>query len=899
MYDTSPEPSPRAELTDLAHDADHDGGHGADECAPPVLLHELQHDQTSILSIAADGRYIYSGSQARDIFVWDRTSLRIKATLKGHTGSLLVLETCEEKKWLFSASGDSTVRIWSTETLSILYVIVPHLDTDSGDIYSLTYSPKLSTVYFGCQNTSIQWLDLSNVSTPPNTTGLRIQDSSSTPGTPGKRFHKFFDSVPQSQRNSGIQSKHKRDSSQHSTTGSLNEANSMSPPELHVPPENVISSAHYGYIYCMALSPSHLYGGDGHSDEELYLLTGSGDEEVKMWLATKEGLTEKHTFSGCEGGVLSLIARNGTIYAGCQDGNIKIFDQDTKTLLRTLLVKVPPSSTSSAHTEVHSTPQRDRNSDVLSLSILDGHLYACMGNGWCQRWCASFVTNALWQAHEGIGLSCIITSAPGHDLQSQAPAESGKAMLLTGGADANIKLWLIERPSVIRSDAVLEETSEQVEGDLQAALAEFVSFPSVIGAESYRESCRQAALWLRRLLSQLGAETTLIPVRDGINPLVLATFRGSEEHKDRPRVLFYGHYDVIPAKKTGWESDPFKLQGKNGYLYGRGVSDNKGPILATAFAISELRRKVALGLDIVMLIEGEEEAGSRGFEEVVRKHKDDIGQIDAILISNSYWIGEDIPCITYGLRGVVHATVEISNNRPDLHSGVEGGGITEPMFDLVSILNSISDGRKIMIPHFYDNVRQQSEEEKELYQLLERVTGQSASYLTAKWREPSLSIHSVQTSGPGNRTVIPASVKTQLSVRIVPDQDLAQIADGLELHVRESFARLKSPNTLNVTVDKAADWWLGNIEGPWFRALERAVEEEWGTKPLKIREGGSIPSVPFLEKTFACPALHLPMGQSSDQAHLANERISVNNLLKGKAVLERFFLSMAAGEKDV
>lgn len=266
-------------MTDLVHDVDHEAH--ADECGPPVLLHELQHDQTSILSIAADGRYIYSGSQARDIFVWDRISLRIKATLRGHTGSVLALETCEEKKWLFSASGDSTVRIWSTETLAILYVVVPHLDTDSGDIYSLTYSPKLCTLYFGCQNTSIQWLDLSNVTTPAATNGLKVQEStpsSSTPGTPGKRFHKFFDSVPQSQRHS-IVTAHKRSSSPHSATGSLNDHPIT---ELHVPPENVILSAHYGYIYCMALSPSHLYGGDNHPDHELYLLTGSGDEEVKV-----------------------------------------------------------------------------------------------------------------------------------------------------------------------------------------------------------------------------------------------------------------------------------------------------------------------------------------------------------------------------------------------------------------------------------------------------------------------------------------------------------------------------------------------------------------------------------------------------------------------------------------
>lgn len=119
-----------------------------------------------------------------------------------------------------------------------------------------------------------------------------------------------------------------------------------------------------------------------------------------------------------------------------------------------------------------------------------------------------------------------------------------------------------------------------------------------------------------------------------------------------------------------------------------------------------------------------------------------------------------------------------------------------------------------------------------------------------------------------------------------------------------------------VNVDKAADWWLGNLEGPWFQALEKAVEDEWGARPLRIREGGSIPSIPFLEKIFACPALHLPLGQSSvsnersdlisgpanpiiqDQAHLANERLSINNLMKGKAVFERFFSSVAADMKS-
>jgi di- and tripeptidase len=181
-------------------------------------------------------------------------------------------------------TGDSTVRIWSTLTLSPLYSIIPYLDTESGDIYSLTYSPTLSTIYFGCQNTSIQWLDLSSVSTP-SINGAKHQihseSGTSTPGTPGKRLHKFWDSVPQSQRSMTPQ------------LASVPLVFHSSPDlgttlisgfqELHVPSENVVLS-HYGYVYSMALSPSHLYGGEERSHGEVYLFTGSGDEDVKVGL---------------------------------------------------------------------------------------------------------------------------------------------------------------------------------------------------------------------------------------------------------------------------------------------------------------------------------------------------------------------------------------------------------------------------------------------------------------------------------------------------------------------------------------------------------------------------------------------------------------------------------------
>jgi len=176
--------------------------------------------------------------------------------------------------------------------------------------------------------------------------------------------------------------------------------------------------------------------------------------------------------------------------------------------------------------------------------------------------------------------------------------------------------------------------------------------------------------------------------------------------------------------------------------------------------------------------------------------------------------------------------------------------------------------------------------------VLSGITQTPASLLTSRWREPSLTIHNIEVSGPRNSTVIPSTVKSHVSLRIVPDQKLEAISEGLVEHLKASFARMHSPNKLEVTINHTANWWLGKLDDPWFHALETAVRDEWGIEPLRIREGGSIPSIPYLEEEFGCRALHLPMGQSSDQAHLPNERISLANLRRGKLVVERFLLNV-------
>ncbi|KAI0754689.1 Zn-dependent exopeptidase [Daedaleopsis nitida] len=872
----------------------------------PDLIHSLHQAESSVLCLAADDGNIYTGSQDGQICVWDKETFRLRAIWRHTSGSILALEYAPDRQWLFSASGDSTIRVWDTRTLRALWLLHPHLETENGDLYSLAWCAQTQTLYFGCQDTSLQWFSFSSITSDHRPQEALMSSGRSTPTS--RKAHKFFDSYPQyTRRPADLNARNPTcgaaclpSSSLSTTPPSSSTTGSATPPDscmhsdllkfpsavFQVPSENVIYSAHYGYVYCMALLPSNREGSDdppftkggGH---HMQLVTGSGDSTVKVWQLPDEPSSHAapkllHTFDCDAGAVIALVVRGDTVFAGCQDGLVKVWDLETRTLVRTLLVV--------------------ENVDILSMTLLHSDLYVCSANGDVQRWSSSFELTGSWQGHDGIVLSSIVTRLP-----SRSSRKDDIFTLVSGGNDDMIKIWGVTPPTptshslsdVSAFDKHTDVLSSQRD-ILVYGLTKLVSIQSVSNSPTHKEDCRQAAIWLRKCFTQLGAEASLLPTGDTTNPLVLATFHGTQTSSTKPRILFYGHYDVISARREGWLSEPFNLTGRNGYLYGRGATDNKGPIMAVACAAADMLEQRALGADLVMLIEGEEESGSGGFVETVKRHKDTIGHIDAILVSNSTWIAEDTPCITYGLRGVIHCNVEISNQGPDLHSGVDGGAAREPMSDMLRLLGTLTgEDSKVAIPEFYDSVRPVSAEEKQGYKVLSSVTQTPAKLLAARWREPALTVHNIEVSGPKNSTVIPSTVKAHVSVRIVPDQDLETIVSALKTHLQTQFDKIQSPNRLDVTIDHMADWWLGSLDDRWFHALEDAVRDEWEIDPLRIREGGSIPSIPYLEKEFACHALHLPMGQSTDQAHLPNERISLTNLRRGKRVVERFLSNIA------
>lgn len=190
-------------------------------------------------------------------------------------------------------------------------------------------------------------------------------------------------------------------------------------------------------------------------------------------------------------------------------------------------------------------------------------------------------------------------------------------------------------------------------------------------------------------------------------------------------------------------------------------------------------------------------------------------------------------------------------------------------------------------------MRPQTPEELALLDTVAKASGRPLSDLVRVWRQPSFSIANITASGAANKTVIPRTVSADITLRLVPNQSLDAIVDALTAFCHETFAKLGTPNHLEVAVTHAASWWLASLDSPYFRALEDSVQDVWGIKPLKIREGGTVPTMSWLEREFRAPCVHLPLGQSSDAGHLANERMRLENLRNGRKVVERYLTRLA------
>ncbi|KAI6840165.1 glutathione degradosome [Hortaea werneckii] len=758
----------------------------------PTLSHRLRHT-SSILAIALSDEEIYAGTQAGEILVYSLSTYERKAVIEGHRGSVLGLCLARDEGLLFSSAGDRIVNVWSTRDWSRKCCLFSSYDV--GDIFCVVYSSALQTIYLGAQNTSIQWCN---------------QAQKGTPKCPRRNIHPslrddpFFDSAGPG----GIRTPRPAEADitpRHAKGGEL----------LEIGKENVRHFAHYGYVYCMLLVKDGVPESAGNE----VLITGGGDGVIKLWKLSRaqEGAPEELFALDDgreEGHSIHSIALDGTfLYSSRSGGEIDVWDLETRQLIRNL----------KAH--------RD---DVLTLTVGGGFMFSAAVTGYVRKFDRQYTLKSRLKAHEGRILASAFTTS----------SSSGRPIYVTGGSDHTLAVWDITDCSLTTKPAQRQTSNEK----LFEALRRFVSYRTISSSPSHSLDCRRGASYLRSVLKNFGAQTEMLPTEDPYNPVILARFRGNPATRDqRKKILFYGHYDVVAAEEGAgkWmngDGDPFTMEGIDGYCYGRGTSDNKGPIMAAVFACAELVEAKALEGDVIFLIEGEEECGSRGFEKAVQdaNAKGLIGDVDWVLVACSYWLDDRVPCLTYGLRGVVQATVQVESGHPDLHSGVDGSRqLDEPLKDLVMLLSTLTGkGGEVMIPGFYDPIPPLGSAEKELYRDIVHALVQRnpelgdpetlATSLMRRWREASLTIHKFQTSGPDNATIIPRLAKASLSVRLVPNQEAQVVAQALTTFLQGQFDKLHSANNLTVTINHQAEPWLGDWTNEIFQTLEEAIMDAWG-----------------------------------------------------------------------
>ena len=765
----------------------------------PTLNQRLRHT-SSILAIALSDHHIYAGTQVGEILVYHLSTYERQAVIEGHRGSVLALCLSPDKSLLFSSAGDRIVNVWKTDTLMRAYCLYSSFDV--GDVFCLAYSSSLHTVYLGAQNTTIQWC--SNICKDSKSAARRRTPSARRNDDP------FFDSTGPG----GVRTPRPADADitpRHARGGEV----------MEIGKENVRHFAHYGYICCMLLVPDGIPESYGHET----LITGGGDGVVKLWRLDRENggaIEELYSLDDGreEGHAILCIAMDGTVlYAGRSGGEVDVWDLETRQLVRNL----------KAH--------RD---DVQTISVGGGFMFSAAVTGYVRKFDRQYQLKNRLKAHAGRILASAFTF------------RKSRPIYVTGSNDNSLAIW-----DVTDSIGSMFTSSKTSNEQLLESLGRFVAHRTISSDPRYRVDCRRGASYLRSVFKNFGASTEMLPTEHPSNPVILARFRGNPATAGkRKKILFYGHYDVVAAKNDGgkWLVDPFAMEGIDGYLYGRGTSDNKGPIMAAIYACAELTSEQALGSDIIFLIEGEEENGSRGFERAVKASKSRIGEVDWILLANSYWLDDLIPCLTYGLRGVIHATIQIESNRPDLHSGVDGSAqLDESLKDLVFLLGTLtSRNGQVKIPGFYDPIPPISRQETELYNDISNALVQSnpdlgdpdelAASLMRRWREASLTIHHFKTSGPDNSTIIPRLAKAALSMRLVPNQETSVVAHALTSYLKKEFEKLESANRLTVTIDHQAEPWLGDWTNEIFQILEEAIMEVWGPPDPTPRRQSTVKS---------------------------------------------------------
>ncbi|XP_072323050.1 cytosolic non-specific dipeptidase-like isoform X2 [Scyliorhinus torazame] len=392
-------------------------------------------------------------------------------------------------------------------------------------------------------------------------------------------------------------------------------------------------------------------------------------------------------------------------------------------------------------------------------------------------------------------------------------------------------------------------------------------------------------------------------------PVVLGKL-GKDPNKTT--VGIYGHVDVQPARfEDGWSTDPYLLTEKDGNLYGRGSSDDKGPVLAWLHAIEAFQAlKQELPVNLKFIFEGMEESGSKGLDELLKaKNETFFSNIDYIVISDSAWLSKK-PALTYGTRGLCYFIIEVQCANQDLHSGLYGGTVHEAMTDLIALLDSLVNSTGyILIPGIDSDVVPLTNEERVLYEAIEfnleafkHTIGTTEllhktkeDVLLHRWRFPSLSIHGIEGafSGPGAKTVIPAKVTGKFSIRLVPNMDPDKLSNQVMTYLNGVFAARGSPNQMQVALESGSKAWVAHVTDKQYDAGRRAISKVFGVEAELIREGGTIPVARSLQHTTQKSVMMLPIGSPDDRIHSQDEKLSRDNYINGTKLFAAYIAEIS------
>ncbi|MDR1846692.1 MAG: dipeptidase [Bacteroidales bacterium] len=456
----------------------------------------------------------------------------------------------------------------------------------------------------------------------------------------------------------------------------------------------------------------------------------------------------------------------------------------------------------------------------------------------------------------------------------------------------------------------MNNVNQYIEENKERFLEELFSLlriPSISSDSTHKNDMIKCAERWKELLIEAGADTCEIMPTDG-NPVVYAEKKISE---DLPTILIYGHYDVMPTDPNElWETAAFEPVIKDGKIWGRGADDDKGQSFMHAKAFEFMVRKGCLPCNVKFMLEGEEEIGSESLYGFCEENKSRL-KADVILVSDTSMLAADMPSITTGLRGLGYVEVKVRSANRDLHSGLYGGAVANPINVLCQMIARLTDAdNRITIPDFYKEVLVISDEERALMAQapfsaenykkelkindLHGEKGYSTPERTGI--RPSLDVCGIWGGyqGEGAKTVIPSEASAKISFRLVPNQDFNVITDRF-------YAYFKSLAPSSVTVEvkplHGGYAYVCPIDLPAYKAAEKAYMETYGKRPVPVRSGGSIPIIAGFDRILGIKSVLMGFGLGSDAIHSPNENYPLEQFFNGIKTIPYFYKEFAAANK--